>query len=164
METPGEHLRAELLHMGMDQATLSVRLDVSRQTVNNIINGRQEISRSIARKLGAITGRDEDYWLRSSFAASRRAAPVPQRKTPPEPQKITPPEPWRGQDSKPPTGFHQFLSVAAGELAADLRRNRKVAKVTSWSDLRRYILRKYGDQEKLVEARALWKGYLKAIS
>lgn len=163
METPGEHLRAELLHMGMDQATLSVRLDVSRQTVNNIINGRQEISRSIARKLGALTGRTEDYWLRSSFAPAKRAQ-APQKQSRPKPQKAKPAEPKRGNDKKPATGFHEFLSAADGELAADLKRNRKMANVTSWSDLRRYIMRKDGDQERLVEARALWKDYLKAIS
>lgn len=156
METPGEHLRAELLHMGMDQATLSVRLDVSRQTVNNIINGRQEISRSIARKLGALTGHSEDYWLRSSFAPARRARAAPQRKNPPKPPT--------GKGSKPATGFHEFLLVAGGELATDLKRDRKMAKVTSWSDLRRHLLHKYGGQEKLVEARALWKSYLRAIS
>lgn len=72
METAGEHLRAELRRLGISQARLSTSLEVTRQTINNIINGRQEISRSIARKLGPITGHAADYWLRDSFIPSNR--------------------------------------------------------------------------------------------
>ena len=68
-ESPGEHLRSEIERLGLDQVEVGQALDVSRQSVNNIINGRQPISRAIAMKLGMLTGRASDYWLRNSFIA-----------------------------------------------------------------------------------------------
>ena len=75
--TPGEHLRAEIERLGLDQVAVSQATGVSRQTINNIVNGRQPISRAMAGKLGRLTGRSSDYWLRAAFpragAARRRA-------------------------------------------------------------------------------------------
>jgi addiction module HigA family antidote len=66
--TPGAHLRAELRRLGLDQVAVSKATGVSRQSVNNIINGRQPISRAMAGKLGRLTGYSSDYWLSESFA------------------------------------------------------------------------------------------------
>jgi dCTP deaminase len=66
---PGAHLRAELKRLGLDQVAVSKATGVSRQSINNIINGRQAISRAMAGKLGRLTGRSSDYWLREAFAA-----------------------------------------------------------------------------------------------
>ncbi len=66
--TPGEHLRAEIERLGLDQIAVSQATGVSRQTINNIVNGRQPISRAMAGKLGRLTGRSSDYWLRAAFA------------------------------------------------------------------------------------------------
>lgn len=73
---PGAHLRAELVRLGLDQVAVSKATGVSRQSVNNIINGRQAISRAMAGKLGRLTGRSSDYWLGDGFAepASGRMA------------------------------------------------------------------------------------------
>ena len=65
--SPGEHLRAEIERLGLDQVAVSKATGVSRQTINNIVNGRQDISRAMAAKLGRLTGRGSDYWLRRSF-------------------------------------------------------------------------------------------------
>ena len=65
--TPGAHLRAELRRLGLDQGAVSKATGVSRQSVNNIINGRQPISRAMAGKLGRLTGHSSDYWLSESF-------------------------------------------------------------------------------------------------
>jgi deoxycytidine triphosphate deaminase/addiction module HigA family antidote len=65
--TPGAHLRAELRRLGLDQVAVSKATGVSRQSVNNIINGRQPISRAMAGKLGRLTGHSSDYWLSESF-------------------------------------------------------------------------------------------------
>ena len=65
--TPGAHLRAELRRLGLDQVSVSKATGVSRQSVNNIINGRQPISRAMAGKLGRLTGYSSDYWLSESF-------------------------------------------------------------------------------------------------
>lgn len=65
--TPGEHLRAEIERLGLDQVAVSQAAGVSRQTINNIVNGRQPISRAMAGKLGRLTGRSSDYWLRAAF-------------------------------------------------------------------------------------------------
>jgi dCTP deaminase len=65
--TPGAHLRAEIQRLGLDQGVVASETDVSRQTINNIVNDRQPISRSMAAKLGRVTGQSSDYWLRSTF-------------------------------------------------------------------------------------------------
>ena len=64
---PGEHLRQEMVRLGFDQGALAQQVEVSRQTVNNIINGRQNISRAMAAKLGRLMGRSSDYWLAARF-------------------------------------------------------------------------------------------------
>jgi deoxycytidine triphosphate deaminase/addiction module HigA family antidote len=66
--SPGEHLRAEIERLGLDQIEVSQATSVSRQSINNIINGRQPISRAMALKLGELTGQSADYWLRSEFS------------------------------------------------------------------------------------------------
>ncbi|MFN3658685.1 MAG: dCTP deaminase domain-containing protein [Pseudolabrys sp.] len=68
---PGEHLRAEIERLGLDQIAVSRATGVSRQSINNIINGRQAISRAMASKLGRLTGHSSDYWLRASFPRAR---------------------------------------------------------------------------------------------
>ncbi len=67
--TPGAHLRALLGRLGLDQVALSEATGVSRQTINNIINGRQAISRAMAGKLGRLTGQGSDYWISEWFNA-----------------------------------------------------------------------------------------------
>jgi addiction module HigA family antidote len=68
--TPGAHLRAEIERLGLDQVAVSKATGVSRQSVNNIINGRQTISRAMAGKLGRLTGRSSDYWLSEFFSST----------------------------------------------------------------------------------------------
>jgi addiction module HigA family antidote len=65
--SPGAHLRAEIERLGLDQVAVAEATEVSRQTINNIVNDRQSISRAMAAKLGRLTGKSSDYWLRSSF-------------------------------------------------------------------------------------------------
>lgn len=72
--TPGEHLRAEIERLGLDQVAVSQATGVSRQSINNIVNGRQPISRAMAGKLGRLTGHSSDYWLRASFPRGVGAA------------------------------------------------------------------------------------------
>jgi addiction module HigA family antidote len=73
--TPGAHLRAEIERLGLDQVAVSKATGVSRQSVNNIINGRQPISRAMAGKLGRLTGRSSDYWLSDYFLATGKVRP-----------------------------------------------------------------------------------------
>ena len=79
--SPGAHLRAVLKHLGLDQVAVSKATGVSRQSVNNIINGRQPISRAMAGKLGRLTGHSSDYWLSEWFGEARR----PERGSPAAP-------------------------------------------------------------------------------
>jgi dCTP deaminase len=74
--TPGQHLRAEIERLGLDQVVVRKATGVSRQTINNIVNDRQPISRAMAGKLGRLTGRSSDYWLRASFSIAPRAEPL----------------------------------------------------------------------------------------
>jgi addiction module HigA family antidote len=72
--TPGEHLRAEIERLELDQVAVAHATGVSRQSINNIINGRQPISRAMAGKLGRLTGHSSDYWLRATFPRSGGAS------------------------------------------------------------------------------------------
>ena len=71
--TPGQHLRAEIERLGLDQVAVRKATGVSRQTINNIVNDRQPISRAMAGKLGRLTGHSSDYWLQASFSSALRA-------------------------------------------------------------------------------------------
>jgi addiction module HigA family antidote len=75
--TPGDHLRAEIERLGLDQVAIAEATGVSRQTINNIVNGRQAISRVMAARLGRLTGRSSDYWLRSLFADNETTTAPP---------------------------------------------------------------------------------------
>ncbi len=77
--TPGEHLRAEIERLGLDQVAVSQATGVSRQSINNIVNGRQPISRAMAGKLGRLTGHSSDYWLRASFPRAADSAGTSER-------------------------------------------------------------------------------------
>ncbi len=66
--SPGAHLRAEISRIGLDQVAVSKATGVSRQSVNNIVNDRQPISRAMAGKLGRLTGHSSDYWLSAYFS------------------------------------------------------------------------------------------------
>ena len=68
--TPGQHLREEIARIGLNQAAVCKATGVSRQTINNIINDRQAISRAMAGKLARVTGQSSDYWLRASFSSA----------------------------------------------------------------------------------------------
>lgn len=48
---------------GLTQDELSIHLGVSRRTVSEIINGRRDLSASIAVRLSALTGTSPDFWL-----------------------------------------------------------------------------------------------------
>ncbi len=71
--TPGAHLRAEIQRLGLDQVAVSKATGVSRQSVNNVVNGRQPISRAMAGKLGRLTGHSSDYWLAAFFSSTGKA-------------------------------------------------------------------------------------------
>jgi deoxycytidine triphosphate deaminase/addiction module HigA family antidote len=83
--SPGGHLRAEIERLGLDQVAVADAAGVSRQTINNIVNGRQPISRAMAAKLGRLTNRSSDYWMRSSFpgGGGRENSPINQPQTAP---------------------------------------------------------------------------------
>jgi addiction module HigA family antidote len=77
--TPGERLRAEILRLGVDQGKLAELTNVSRQTINNIVNDRYPISRGMAARLALITGQKMQYWLQDEFiepAAEQAQAPL----------------------------------------------------------------------------------------
>jgi deoxycytidine triphosphate deaminase/plasmid maintenance system antidote protein VapI len=83
--TPGQHLRAELRRLGLDQVAAGRALGLTRQTINNIVNDRFPIARATASKLGELTGHRADYWLQSAFPTDHSAAPVRSRPSVAEP-------------------------------------------------------------------------------
>jgi len=70
MATPGDRLRELIGELGLDQIRLAEKLNVTRQTINNIVNDRHPISREMANKLARMTGHTPGYWLQFEFSES----------------------------------------------------------------------------------------------
>lgn len=158
MQSPGEHLRAEIGRLGLDQAKLGAAIGVSRQSINNIINGRQQVSRAMAKKLGALTGCADDYWLRNSFKPRMEIAEPPQPVAQPpckrKPKRITEP-------------FHAFVrklpDAPEDDLVKEIKAAPELAAVATWAQLRFHFVQQRADDKKLVAARALWKKYVGSV-
>lgn len=65
--TPGARVRALIEELGLDQIRFAAKTEVSRQTISNIVNGHQTISREMANRLALLTGRPPGYWLQDEF-------------------------------------------------------------------------------------------------
>ena len=60
---PGEVLREELAERGITQTQLAKRMGISVSLLNEIINGKRDISAEYALLLEAALGIDADFWL-----------------------------------------------------------------------------------------------------
>lgn len=61
---PGEFLREDYLpECGLTVASLANRLNVSRQTVNELVHERRAVSPDMALRLARVFGTTPQYWL-----------------------------------------------------------------------------------------------------
>ena len=61
---PGEILREDILPgANISESKLAEYLNVSRMTVNRLVNERQAISPDMALRLGQLFGNSPDFWL-----------------------------------------------------------------------------------------------------
>lgn len=61
---PGEMLREEFLTpLGITQSAFAIRLGVSFQRLNEIINGKRSVTPDTALRLARVTGMSADFWL-----------------------------------------------------------------------------------------------------
>jgi len=61
---PGEILREDILpDIKMTESRLAEHLNVSRMTVNRLINERQSLSPDMALRLGKLFGNSPGFWL-----------------------------------------------------------------------------------------------------
>src|SRR5262245_20255687 len=66
---PGELLREEILpHLEMTQVRLAELLDVSRQTVSELITEKRSLSMDMAYRLGRLYCMDPSTWIRMQEA------------------------------------------------------------------------------------------------
>ena len=66
---PGELLREEILPaVEMSQERLAERLNVSRQTINELVNEKRGISIDMAYRLGRLFNMDPATWIRMQEA------------------------------------------------------------------------------------------------
>lgn len=167
--SPGVHLRAEIERRKLTQAEVSDAVDVSRQSINNVINGRQPISRKMARKLAGLMGQAPDYWLRDNYPATRRVI-EPTKKLgnaisgiEKKPQQRPPAQ---GKKVRSFSAFVCHLSdpvVFGGRLVATIKVDRLFDDINSWKALRSHLTRLGSSDEEIVSARALWKEYERSI-
>jgi addiction module HigA family antidote len=62
--TPGDILLEEYLHpMGISQSQLAKDLNVPPNRINQIINGKREITADTALRLGKYFGIEPEFWL-----------------------------------------------------------------------------------------------------
>lgn len=121
--TPGERLRAEIRRQGLDQGKLAELTNVSRQTINNIVNGRYPISRGMAARLALLTGQRLQYWLQDEFseAGLEQAQPAIRLVSAAEPATAAKDSPGRDSSAKSPTDADTEQTCVA-ELLHDLLR------------------------------------------
>ena len=61
---PGEILREDILpEIKMSESKLAEHLNISRMTVNRLVNERQSVSTDMALRLGKLFGNNPDFWL-----------------------------------------------------------------------------------------------------
>ena len=61
---PGEILREDILpEIKISEGKLAEYLNVSRMTVNRLVNERQAVSPDMALRLGRLFGNSPDFWL-----------------------------------------------------------------------------------------------------
>ena len=61
---PGEILREDILpEIRMSESELAEHLNVSRMTVNRLVNERQAVSPGMALRLGRLFGNSPGFWL-----------------------------------------------------------------------------------------------------
>ena len=66
---PGEMLREDFLpDYGLSVAGLAAALDVSRQTVNELLRERRAVSPEMALRLGRLFGDSPEFWLNAQRA------------------------------------------------------------------------------------------------
>jgi addiction module HigA family antidote len=66
---PGEMLREDFLpDYGLSVASLAAALDVSRQTVNELLRERRAVSPEMALRLGRLFGNSPEFWLNAQRA------------------------------------------------------------------------------------------------
>jgi addiction module HigA family antidote len=66
---PGEMLREDFLpDYGLTVAGLAASLDVSRQTVNELLRGRRAVSPEMALRLARLFGNSPEFWLNGQRA------------------------------------------------------------------------------------------------
>lgn len=66
---PGEMLREDFLpDYDLSVAGLAAALDVSRQTVNELIRERRAVSPEMALRLGRLFGNSPEFWLNAQRA------------------------------------------------------------------------------------------------
>jgi len=61
---PGEILREDILpEINMSESKLAEQLNISRMTVNRLVNERQSVTPEMALRLGKLFGNSPDFWL-----------------------------------------------------------------------------------------------------
>jgi antitoxin HigA-1 len=66
---PGEMLREDFLpDFGLNVAGLAAALDVSRQTINELLRERCALSPEMALRLGRLFGNSPEFWLNAQRA------------------------------------------------------------------------------------------------
>ena len=61
---PGEVLREDILpEIKISESKLAELLNVSRMTINRLVNERQAVSPDMALRLGRLFGNSPDFWL-----------------------------------------------------------------------------------------------------
>jgi addiction module HigA family antidote len=76
--SPGDVLRENIIAKGITQEDLAEALDVSRVTVNQIVNDRRAVTADMALRLARVLSTTPDFWLNLQqdvdiYRARRRA-------------------------------------------------------------------------------------------
>jgi HTH-type transcriptional regulator/antitoxin HigA len=78
---PGETLREAMEERGMAQKELADRTELSRKTINEILNGKAPISPGTAAKLAPVFGMPAEFWTSLEANYQQRKAVLERRKS-----------------------------------------------------------------------------------
>jgi antitoxin HigA-1 len=71
---PGEHLKEELLEMGLSASEFAHQIQVPPNRVTEIINGTRSITADTALRLGHWFGTSSDFWMKLQMLYELRIA------------------------------------------------------------------------------------------
>lgn len=122
---PGKFLEEILEDFGMTQADLAERIELSKKVVNEIVKGKNPITRTTAFKLSKVFPISEDYWINLQNIYESDKARLEEEKRIEEDKQLYLPsfaETYRELSRIGATSGHRWVNSNSGGIVLELQR------------------------------------------